>query len=107
MNREEILKCLKVSKENYILDTIEGDGLNRGMCYHIWAYIEDYTGRDIPYEQLKRYIPEFTYEFSGSARGTNSNSTRAYWWPCKERKPRIKFFDKLIKIYSEDIEDNG
>ena len=102
-------KIYKLAKKQYIIDTIEGDKYNLGMCYFIMQainrllYDDDSTPDNIK-QILDKYRISllgdnydallFLPEFNKLMRGVNTNG---YIFARTDTKPRILAFDKIIK----------
>lgn len=92
LSNKEIIYLLETAKNIYI-----NDEYHTGMCCAISnAYLRIYDDT-LGYSDITRIIPKFNTNFLNAAL-----NSYGYWWLMRDRKSRIKAFDKLIKYYKHN-----
>lgn len=110
---EKQVKILKLALEIYNdvekrEETSFFFGKNTGMCSCINAAIKEICGVDIPYDQIKEYIPRFNFDslYSKGLAGIipQMKETRTkcgFWWDNENYTIRPIVFQYLIDSYKK------
>lgn len=99
----KIIDILIAAKEYYLCNTEESDDRNMGMCHALKVIIVrvcEPKRHLLYYRDLFGNIPEFNGEFLGSDLTLPTGVD--FWWLNTLTEPRIKAFDTLISIYSDE-----
>lgn len=87
----QILKILIRAKKTYK----NREGIGVGMCAHIAQAFYDLYDKNVYYNDIILFIPEFHWEHLNNGK----RLVTGYWWPIADKKSRIKAFNKLIRLY--------
>lgn len=84
--RKAILKDIETAKDIYLKE------VTNYMC-HSFRWVD--RNRYKTYYKIRKRIPEF----KPNTFNADPSDIEGAWWPARDRKSRIKAFDKLIEIY--------
>ena len=94
MTREEIRSALIEAKDSYLFEN-EVPELY-GMCHFIKKSLDIEHFSDI-----EEIIPKFNFWFACDNFGASGESA-GFWWDESDVDSRRKYFDYLIKLYSDE-----
>ena len=94
MTREEIRASLIRAKDSYLFENESSELC--GMCH----FIAQSLGV-VHFSDINDIIPKFNFWFACDNFGASGESD-GFWWNEFDVDSRIKYFDYLIKLYSDE-----